>query len=171
MINNCLLNRRLDISCSCLDSFFCGCCYFIDQILCRADKFLKQHTAGIAKIQRIIDTIRIPIERQRRDSLSAHNILLAEPAQGRLIQPCAQIQHAGSCVIGFRVVAKAADLHVTHLFAKGGIGEGLHLHADIRQGRGHSLTGNRHGDCLRHRPAPVIDVAGPAVRRECRNAL
>lgn len=72
--------------------------------------------------------------------------------------PGPQIQHAGGRVISLGIVGKAADLLHTHLLAKGSVGEGLHLYADIRQSGGYRCTRDRSRDGLDDRPAPIIDI-------------
>ena len=64
-------------------------------------------TAGIGVHDRTAYTVGIPIERQWRGNLPAHDILLAEPVYSRLIQPCAQVEHAGGCVVGEGLLMKS----------------------------------------------------------------
>ena len=125
----------------------------------------------VHKADRAVASEQIGIEGLGNQQIGGIDVLLPKPPHSRLILPCAQVEHAGGGIVCFCVVGETADLHAAHLLAIGGVGEGLHLHTDIRQIRGNRFTCNRYVHSLRHGPAAVIDVAGLAVRCVCRNPL
>ena len=85
----------------------------------------------VHKADRAVISEQIGIEGLGNQQIGGIDVFLAEPVQGRLILPCAQVEHAGGSVVGFGVVGESADLHVAHLLAIGGVGTVSYTHLDV----------------------------------------
>ena len=113
-------------------------------------------------------TIQIPIERLRCKRTSPQQILLSKPVHLRLIEPCAEVDHAGGGVVVLAVVAEPEG-RFANLLAEGGIALGSDVL--LCQSAAEGVPGVIVADLRSDRTAPVVDILRPGITCLCRDTL